>query len=196
MEKVCPVCSTTFRVAPSRMRVKTCSMPCGRTLAWRNPDYRQHMSTVHKGQPSGNKGKRCKTDRCKQCGRLINAVKQHSCPDAPWNKDLKGYGGGEKHWNWQGGITSETMQLRASSEYRRWRREVLRRDNYQCQMCLEFPVGRKLTANHIKKFSTHPSLRFEPSNGIALCQDCHYGKVNRHEEEYEQLFNSILEAKL
>ena len=50
---------------------------------WKNPEYRKHMSEVHKGNPSGKKGKKVSSETRKklslaQIGRI------------PWNKGLKG----------------------------------------------------------------------------------------------------------
>lgn len=88
-----------------------------------------------------------------------------------WNKGLKGYLAGEKHYNWQGGITPINFAIRESFEYEEWRKAVFERDGYTCQDCGE--VGGKLEADHIKLFSRYPKLRFEVSNGQTLCKDCH-----------------------
>ena len=34
---------------------------------------------------------------------------------------------GNKHWNWQGGKTSEAMRIRNSNEYKLWREAVFKR---------------------------------------------------------------------
>jgi transposase len=62
-------------------------------------------------------------------------------------------------------------RLRHSQYYKNWRTEVFKRDNYTCQEC-----GKKncyLEAHHIKPFSKYPELRFEISNGITVCRNCH-----------------------
>lgn len=59
------------------------------------------------------------------------------------------------------------MQL----EYKLWRRDVLKRDNYTCQACGK--RGGALQADHIKPWATHPALRYDMSNGRALCSPCH-----------------------
>lgn len=56
-------------------------------------------------------------------------------------------------------------------EYKIWRDSVFRRDNYTCQLCGEKP--RRVEADHIQAWSTHPELRYELSNGRTLCVECH-----------------------
>lgn len=65
---------------------------------------------------------------------------------------------------------------RSKSEYTEWRKIVFERDNYTCQKCgARNGNGRtiKLHPHHIKPFATHTDLRYEPSNGITLCESCH-----------------------
>lgn len=72
---------------------------------------------------------------------------------------------------WRGGKTDEAKRLKSSAEYRQWREEVFRRDWYTCQICGEY--GGKLHADHIKRFSAFPELRFDVDNGRTLCESCH-----------------------
>lgn len=78
---------------------------------------------------------------------------------------------GEKSNFWKGGISSVNQLIRASGEYRHWRRLVFERDDYTCQLC--FKRGGKLNADHIKPFSKYPELRLDISNGRTLCVPCH-----------------------
>ena len=78
---------------------------------------------------------------------------------------------GENHWNWQGGKSSERERFMQTTEYKNWRTEVFKRDNYTCQCCGQ--EGYKLNAHHIKSYSENPELRTDVDNGITLCQNCH-----------------------
>lgn len=62
-------------------------------------------------------------------------------------------------------------EVRRSTEYKEWRRNVFARDDYTCQRC--GARGVKINAHHIKHFATDPDLRLELSNGITLCVTCH-----------------------
>ena len=66
--------------------------------------------------------------------------------------------------------------IRASRSYRRWRKIILKRDNYRCQKCGE---KRFLHVHHILPFSKYPELRLDPKNGITLCVNCH---IEEHRE--------------
>ncbi len=93
---------------------------------------------------------------------------------------------GPNHPSWTG-KSSENKLIRSSIEYKEWRRQVFERDDYTCHIC--GIKGGNLNANHIKKFADYPDLRFDPTNGITLCEWCHYKQVNNHEEEWESYFN-------
>ena len=83
---------------------------------------------------------------------------------------------GNKHWNWQGGITIENRRRRNLKEYKLWRGTIFNRDNYTCQFCgARNGNGKsvKLQADHIKPWSLYPDLRLDISNGRTLCIDCH-----------------------
>ena len=67
---------------------------------------------------------------------------------------------------------------RNSKEYKEWRKAVFERDKYTCQLCKA--KGVKLNAHHKKPWSKFPQLRYDPENGITLCEKCHkaYHKKN------------------
>ena len=83
---------------------------------------------------------------------------------------------GSNNHQWKNGVSTESHCLRASKRWRVWREAVFSRDNWTCQDC----GGRSSNGNrillhphHIKSFADYPELRFEVSNGITFCEDCH-----------------------
>lgn len=85
---------------------------------------------------------------------------------------------------WAGHIrkTHQNRAARDSNQYKDWRLSVFERDNYTCQKCGKHSGNGKrvdLHPHHIKPFATFPSLRFEVSNGITLCKECHR-KEHKH----------------
>lgn len=87
----------------------------------------------------------------------------------PWNKGE--HCKGEKNWQWKGGTSKNYRTGYYSTKYKQWRKQVFERDGYTCQDC--GVKGTYLTAHHIKSFAHYPTLRFELSNGLTLCEDCH-----------------------
>jgi hypothetical protein len=88
----------------------------------------------------------------------------------------------EKNNTWKGGITPISAKIRQSRQYRDWRISVLTRDNNTCQHCFkDKDSGVYLHAHHIKPFSRYRHLRFEVSNGLTLCKDCH-DKVHENDK--------------
>lgn len=61
--------------------------------------------------------------------------------------------------------------IRNSMEYKLWRKAVFERDRWTCIWCGY--KGSKIQADHIKRFSEFPELRFAIDNGRTLCGDCH-----------------------
>ena len=78
---------------------------------------------------------------------------------------------GPNNPNWKGGITSSQEAARGSLEAKTWRKAVFERDDYTCTICGR--RGGTLHADHIKRFSDYPELRWVLENGRTLCVDCH-----------------------
>jgi hypothetical protein len=72
---------------------------------------------------------------------------------------------------WKGGLAGVHALIRSSAEGKTWKRAVLERDRFTCQECGQ--VGGELHVDHIKPFAYYPELRFDLSNGRALCAPCH-----------------------
>lgn len=103
--------------------------------------------------------------------------------------------------NWRGGVSSLRVKLIDSQNYKKWRAEVYKRDDWTCQHCGK--RGVKLNADHIIPFFKDKSLVFDVNNGQTLCVKCHRAKtlddmkgnwVNQHSNNTE--FNCLLCGKL
>lgn len=75
--------------------------------------------------------------------------------------------------HWKGGVTPTNELLRHSQEYKLWRKSVFERDSYTCVWCGLSGSKTKLNADHIKRWSDYPELRFAIDNGRTLCVPCH-----------------------
>ena len=65
------------------------------------------------------------------------------------------------------------MYWRKIRDYRIWRAKVIRKDS-RCVICGSL---KNRHAHHINHASYFPELRFEVSNGVCLCANCH---INFH----------------
>ena len=72
------------------------------------------------------------------------------------------------HWYENNGI-GETAKKRNNYKYRKWRDAVIARDGF----CLRCGSKENLEVHHIKPFADYPLDRFDISNGITYCHDCH-----------------------
>lgn len=116
----------------------------------------------------------------------------------PWNKGIKGFRAGQNSHLWRGGITGLNTAIRGCFEYRQWRSDVFKRDDFTCVLCMN--RGGKLNVDHIKSFKSimqrnniksmeeavECSELWDINNGRTLCVDCHkktpnYGIKGRHD---------------
>jgi len=131
------------------------------------------MSLAHKGIVSPNKGKKLSKEwreKLSKSHKGINTwikgtkqTKEHIAKKSPPT--------GSANWKWKGGVTTINEKIRKSPEYKLWRESVFKRDGYTCIWCKK--VGGEIHADHIKRFSDFPELRFAIDNGRTLCKGCH-----------------------
>ena len=130
------------------------------------------------GANTSRKNTRCGS--CSQIGRI------------PWNKELKGYMKvrqvsietrtkqsvsqlGDKNHMWKGGKTMKSQKR--DFRYQDWRNSVIERDGSKCTICSKFcmyPI-----THHIEHASENESLKYDISNGVTLCYDCHMTVHNK-----------------
>lgn len=68
---------------------------------------------------------------------------------------------------------SQRVKDRRNSKNKKWRHSVVKRDNHTCQKCFNTIEQTKLNAHHVYSYLDNPSLRYELSNGITFCVECH-----------------------
>jgi hypothetical protein len=116
----------------------------------------------------------------------------------PWHAGTKniviGYWLGKKrpsmcghlNSNWKGGLVKLVQVIRKCFEYKRWRSDIFKRDNYTCVLCYE--MGGIINADHypkmfseifhnnnIKSFKDALECKdfWDINNGRTLCLECH-----------------------
>lgn len=95
---------------------------------------------------------------------------------------------GDKSHTWKGGLTDKNIIERGRAKYSNWRKNIFKRDNFECQKCFD-NNGHNLNVHHINNFSTNVKLRYDVNNGITLCKSCHkkfhlnYGYKNNNIEQ-------------
>lgn len=113
-----------------------------------------------------------KNRECPICKKIFIAKQSEDkyCSRECFLKYLHSVNKGSNHPNWKGGITSENEKLRKSKQYLDWRDEVLKRDKNEC---IYYHSKEKLNAHHIYAWQFYKEKRFDISNGITVCEECH-----------------------
>lgn len=110
----------------------------------------------------------------------------------------------DKSPTWKGGVEYHRVE-RSTYEYRDWRRKIFERDLYTCQCCKAkngFGKYIRLEAHHIFDWKNNTKLRYEITNGITLCQNCHtkfhslYGKKGNSDLQLKEFLNNYIDEKI
>lgn len=115
-------------------------------------------------------------DRLKNDPEFKEKWRKAKSGKTPWNKGIPLIAiRGENHPKWKGGKPSHPRDY---SDYKLFRIQMYRRDNYTCKKCGDKnDKGRgsriRLHLHHILPFTSHPHLALEPSNVITVCYSCH-----------------------
>lgn len=150
--KVCGICGKEFYG-----KLKFCSKDC----------YNRYVDSLKKEKIE---------KKCGNCGEIIyvypsllrdNNFCSKSCfyeykLNKPNFKIRK-----EKHPQWKGGTEQRST---TTIKYKKWRRDVFRRDGYVCRFC---GSSNDIVVHHIVAWADDVTLRFYKTNGITLCSKCH-----------------------
>lgn len=109
---------------------------------------------------------------------------------------LKKVKSGENAYNWKGGVyDSESVKFRKTYEFKKWRRDVFKRDNYTCQICGSY--GGRLNAHHLDGYNWCEDRRTDVTNGVTMCEKCHndfhnnYGRGHNTLLQYYEYKNNV-----
>lgn len=164
VSKTCIICNNSYKVQLNRAETsKYCSKRC---WSVRNPP-------LHKTCPTcGNTFKTYKSQNFESCSQ--------SCARR-----------GKRSNAYKDGRSLFRQRARLAPMLKGWRTLVMKRDNFTCQKCGY--QGHELHAHHIKEFAIYPELRFEVSNGLTLCVDCHGAIHGKNFKPVRQYFDPICE---
>lgn len=96
---------------------------------------------------------------------------------------------GEKHYNWQGGISRLPYCWKFSPEFKERVRAFF---HYQCTECGTPQNGKRLHVHHVN-FNKMSCCDNIPPLFVALCNHCH-GITQKNREYWEQHFTEIIEG--
>jgi hypothetical protein len=185
---ICKNCGDIFEDYKSNKK-KFCSKKCyyesiKNKIPW-------NLGKKYKGKPRSEETKK-KIGEKNKISLLGNIPwnKGKSGLQVAWNKGLKGFMAGNKHYNWNGG-QDLIFTIRNCFEYRQWRSDIFTRDNFTCQDCGDNSGG-NLNAHHKKRFidiinqynikTIESALAcnelWNINNGITLCEKCHRKVIN------------------
>jgi 5-methylcytosine-specific restriction protein A len=178
-----------------------CLCGCGQTVGWNQNKRRWLMHVKGHYKPASRLYKdpdwlydnyvnqrRSTRDIARQYGVKESTVRMHmirfGIPRRDASEAHRGLQTGSNNPAWKGGTTPERQRLYKKGEWKQLVRDVLARDNYTCKCCGTYRATNvpKLVTHHVKPFSTHPELRFDPDNLVTLCEKCHrwvHSKANQ-----------------
>lgn len=84
---------------------------------------------------------------------------------------------GSANPHWKGGITPRHQAERGHASILAWRKAVLTRDQFTCQLCGQ--IGGKLNVHHLLSWAEFKELRSDVNNGITLCYSCHFNRIHQ-----------------
>lgn len=101
---------------------------------------------------------------------------------------------GENNPNWNPNLTDEERELSKnrtlSLEYNEWRKEILKRDYWTCQV--SGYKGKDIVVHHLNSWNSNKEERFDFNNAITLSKNIHklfhklYGYGNNTKEQFEE----------
>jgi hypothetical protein len=192
VHKKCEFCGESMVTTGYKIlsgRGKYCSKPCASSAKVGLPSEKRKGETrncLHCGKEFYATPAQVKNGNGKYCSRTCDGARRVGTLH-PWNKGKTCPSiAGANNPAWKGGTASEYELIKGSREYKLWRKAVYARDFYTCQSCGAKPdrkAGIKIHAHHILSFAEFPHKRTDISNGVTLCESCHWKAHGRKEKQ-------------
>ncbi len=191
----------------SRVRVDAECVQCEKLRSVAFYQYREYCHTCNNIKPASQetknkqsgqrKGKRLGADNpmwkggknsCVTCGDSTSNRIVSQCKHCFLERDQHG----EKNPTWKDYTDTEreaAITERKGYLARRWSKEVKVIAGFECDICCS---GEKLHSHHLSNWLDSPDTRFEISNGVCLCQNCHmkfhsmHGKKQNTPQQYKE----------
>jgi endogenous inhibitor of DNA gyrase (YacG/DUF329 family) len=180
--KDCEICGKVIKKEPNRnwneyTKKRFCSRKCSaKSQSQKVIVYCSTCGKKLKRPPSHIRGKpycsqKCRRNRkeftCEVCGKkFIKRINERPSDHVYCGRKCQGIAKRKNNGQTQG---------RRSPEDRAWKKAILKRDKYTCQLC---GSNKNLEAHHVKSIQEFPELRHDISNGQCLCHDCHYYDIH------------------
>lgn len=134
-----------------------------------------------------------------KCGTIFEVRPEslangHGCPNSLCCKKH-----GKEHYRYNENLTDEERysDRKSKKEYRDWRSGVYKAFNFSCDICgCKSSKKNKIVAHHLESYDVNIDLRYDISNGVALCEQCHidfhkkYGYGQNTAEQYHEYKNN------
>ena len=152
-----------------------------------------YQTALYSGKKCSHCARPKKKYYCKLCGKEIGYWGAH------YGLGICKYcvNKGDRNPNFKDGRTSLQVSIRNLFEHKQWRKQVFKRDDFECQECNQ--IGGKLEAHHKIAFAkllqeflqeynqfspiedketlVRLAMKWQPfwniDNGVTLCEDCH-----------------------
>ncbi len=164
---VCEYCGEEYEVEPWEANERRfCSSQC--VNKWRGETF------VGANHPNWKGGKIVLN--CDWCGSEYEVVRarvgearfcSRKCVGA-WNSV---YRVGENHHNWDSSIPEEQRYVdRNYQEYKQYIKDVMKRDNYTCQIC---GTTENVEVHHMYSYTSYPEYATNVDFGLVMCEKDH-----------------------
>jgi 5-methylcytosine-specific restriction endonuclease McrA len=169
IKKSCKFCHAEFESFPSEINRIFCSNECrfASKIGIKRPQWVKEKISASK------MGHEVSLELREKMRKLIVGRKPHlgikHSMESRKKMSITHRGISSEEWS---GFGTEDNKLSRNAFVRTIQKEVLKRDNYTCQLCGQ--VGGRLQVDHIQSWAQYVELRFNMDNCRTLCQKCHY----------------------